>query len=366
MNVSEKMKRDWNQRAQHHARFWIATENYETEEVFAQSGQDTAQALLHALNGLWRPSWKVLDIGCGIGRVLKPLAEHFHALVGIDVSSAMIAQSKAWLSEYPHVTTFETSGMDLNEFEDQSFNLVYSYVAFQHMPRPVLEQYLGEINRVLTPDGYLALQLPIGPYCDVPIEDTIGIRSYPIQEITKKLRKNGSRRFSIRTDVHHPSTDRDQPTDHRFHVIKKIHTIKPAITVEWAQLEHPATPFSVWTCISMKPMRTTVAKLGQPQEGIQTLQSLVHRNPGHLSGWLRLAALFLETGQVQQALSTMKELTALHPRYQEGQAILQKLLKKCESQSPASSTPLSTQDQTSEINQSRNTYKYINKELSLP
>ena len=46
MNVSEKMKRDWNQRAQHHARFWIATENYQTEEVFAQSGQDTAQALL--------------------------------------------------------------------------------------------------------------------------------------------------------------------------------------------------------------------------------------------------------------------------------------------------------------------------------
>ena len=363
MNVSEKMKRDWNQRAQHHARFWIATENYETEEVFAQSGQDTAQALLHALNGLWRPSWKVLDIGCGIGRVLKPLAEHFHALVGIDVSSAMIAQSKAWLSEYPHVTTFETSGMDLNEFEDQSFNLVYSYVAFQHMPRPVLEQYLGEINRVLTPDGYLALQLPIGPYCDVPIEDTIGIRSYPIQEITKKLRKNGLAFFN-RTDVHHPKTDRDQPTDHRFHVIKKIHTIKPAITVEWAQLEHPQHP-SPLDMHLYETYADNCAKLGQPQEGIQTLQSLVHRNPGHLSGWLRLAALFLETGQVQQALTTMKELTALHPRYQEGQATFQKLLKKCETHSPDFSTPLSTGDQTSEISHSKETSKYTNNEFSL-
>ena len=46
MNIAEKMKRDWDQRAQHHARFWIATENYHTEEVFAQSGENTAQALL--------------------------------------------------------------------------------------------------------------------------------------------------------------------------------------------------------------------------------------------------------------------------------------------------------------------------------
>ena len=241
MNISEKMKQDWNQRALHHARFWIATENYQTEEVFAQSGQDTAQALLEAVKGLYLPSWKVLDIGCGIGRVLKPLAKHFHALVGIDVSPTMIAQSKAWLSEFSNVTTFETSGIDLREFEDRSFNLVYSYVAFQHMPRPVFEQNLAEINRVLTPEGYLALQLPIGPYCDVPIEDTIGIRSYPIQEIKQKLRTNGLAFFNA-ADVHHPSTNIDQLTDHRFHIIKKIHTIKPALTVEWVQLENPLHP----------------------------------------------------------------------------------------------------------------------------
>jgi predicted Zn-dependent protease len=107
-------------------------------------------------------------------------------------------------------------------------------------------------------------------------------------------------------------------------------------------------------------------KLGNPQEGIQTLQSLVQRHPKPLSGWLRLTALLIEHGQIQQALNTLQELTALHPRYQEGQATFQKLLKKCESQSPVFSTPLSTKNQTSEINQSKNTSKYINKEVSLP
>lgn len=328
MNIAEKMKGDWDQRAQHHARFWIATESYQTEEVFAQSGQDTAQALLETLDDLYRPSWKVLDIGCGIGRVLKPLAKHFQTLVGVDVSSTMIAQSKRWLSEYPHVTTIETTGVDLREFKDQSFHLVYSYVAFQHMPRPVFDNYLGEINRVLTPDGFLAMQLPIGPYGDAQIEDTIGIRSYPIQEIVEKLRKYGLAFFN-NTLFEKPSTNLPQTLDHRFHLIQKIRPIKPAMRVRWAKLEHPQHP-SPLDIHLYETYANNCVNMGNPEEGIQTLQSLVYRNPKYLPGWLQLVAFFLETGQVHQALSAMKELTALHPRYQEGHDALQRLLANCE------------------------------------
>ena len=288
MNIAEKMKRDWDQRAQHHARFWIATENYHTEEIFAQSGEDTAQALLNAVAGLHQPSWSVLDIGCGIGRVLKPLAKHFQTLVGIDVSAAMIAQSKMWLAEHPHVTTFETSGVDLREFKDQSFNLVYSYVAFQHMPRPVFDEYLREINRVLLPDGYLAMQIPMGQHCDQPIEDTIGIRSYSFQEIQQKLQNNGLA-FCTKSDEH-PNSTSHQTFDHGFHLIKKVKAIAPTTTMKWVQLEHPqhASPLDIHL---YETFAGNCVEMGNPQEGIQTLQFLVQRNPQHLTGWLQLTAL---------------------------------------------------------------------------
>jgi len=323
MNIAEKMKQDWEQRAQHHARFWIATEHYQNEEVFSQSGQETAQCLMTAIREVYQPTWSVLDIGCGIGRVLKPLAPYFLTLAGVDVSSTMIAQSKSWLGDYPHITTFENSGLDLREFRDASFNLVYSYVAFQHMPRPVFERYLGEINRVLLPEGYLALQIPIGPYNDVPLEDTIGIRSYTFQEISQKLHDNGLAFMNPET-VDNFSTELDQTLDHRIHVVQKIRSIRPVVSVAWAQLDDPhySSPLDLHL---YEIYAENCVKLGKPQEGIQTLQSLVNRHPKHLSGWLRLTALLLEHGQVPQACDTLQALTALHPRYQEGQVILERL-----------------------------------------
>ncbi len=238
------------------------------------------------------------------------------------------------------MTTFENSGVDLREFNDETFNLVYSYVAFQHMPRPVFEQYLSEVNRVLTAEGYLALQLPIGPYCDVPIEDTIGIRSYTLQEIEKKLSSNGLVFLNQAGQHRSNSTDKTQIVDHRFHIIKKIKTVKPSPNVGWLQLERPqhTSPLDM---LLYETYADNCAKMGNSHEGIQTLQDLVQRNPKHLSGWLRLAALLLEDGQIQQAVTTLQELTALHPRYQEGKVTLQQLLDKHQH---ANSTSLQEQE----------------------
>ncbi|MDR4494269.1 MAG: methyltransferase domain-containing protein [Nitrospirales bacterium] len=335
MNLSEKMKRDWDRRAQHHARFWIATEDYHSEKIFTRSGEATAHSLLRKLHGRHARSWRVMDIGCGIGRVLKPLAPYFTELIGVDVSSEMIAQSKIWLAEHPNIATHETSGVDLQDFPDHYFDLVYSYVAFQHMPRPVFECYLKEVHRILKPHGYFLFQLPLGPFLDTCAEDTIGIRRYTVLELCEKLHRNG---FLMNLASPYSTKDLTQAQDHDF--IMTINNEKnfalPAgksTSLECFELGPISDAFSSFELQMYSHFADRRFAEGQTQEAIKTLQILVEHNPHHLSGWLHLATLFVETGQIHQALSTLSKLKSLHPRYEKAHHTFQQLLTKFSSTS---------------------------------
>jgi protein involved in temperature-dependent protein secretion len=95
------------------------------------------------------------------------------------------------------------------------------------------------------------------------------------------------------------------------------------------------------------------------------LQNLVNNNPDYLPGWLQLATLLIETGQFQKALYTLKDLTTLHPWYQEGQITFQNMLKKCAAQRTGNLTSLPTYDQNTETQQSPNTPDHSNNEFSI-
>ena len=81
---------------------------------------------------------------------------------------------------------------------------------------------------------------------------------------------------------------------------------------------------------------------GNYEEGIRTLQNLVKKNPDFIAGWLQLATLLIETGQLKQALGTMKEFTTLHPRYQDWPPSVYTTTQKCPNPRLLSPTSLST------------------------
>ncbi len=133
-----------------------AISDQDDEESFEVSGRTDASALAALLS----PGSAVLEIGCGMGRVMRHLAPACGRLHGIDISEAMVARGRERLAQLPNVSFEVGNGYDLAPFENESFDLVYSLYAFQHMPKTTAYNYLAESARVLRPEGLLRFQVP--------------------------------------------------------------------------------------------------------------------------------------------------------------------------------------------------------------
>jgi SAM-dependent methyltransferase len=126
------------------------------ERDYRSSGRAEAEALRRFLG----PDATVLDIGCGTGRVMEHLAPWCREVHGIDISERMVQGGRERLEHLPNVRFHHGNGYDLAGFEDGSFEVVYSIVALQHMPRTVAYNYLLESHRVLRQGGVLWLYVP--------------------------------------------------------------------------------------------------------------------------------------------------------------------------------------------------------------
>ena len=156
-----RMRCYWNSCAQENARKHIAIDDWESEEHFHQSGLRDMKKILNGGDATIAVRSRVLEIGCGIGRLLKPLAMERNDLeiYGVDVSSEMIVQGKKRLSAFPNVRLAPVNGKDLALFENEFFDVIFSYVTFQHIPREYLHNIFREVHRVLKKKGFFSFQM---------------------------------------------------------------------------------------------------------------------------------------------------------------------------------------------------------------
>jgi len=158
-SVSERMRADWNQRAREDAHYYVAFGSRDqAEEDFLATAADVLRSIEAQLKRLPakanRRAWRALEIGCGPGRLVKPLSRHFGEIHGVDVSDEMVRLARERLADIPHAHFHATNGAGLAQFADGSFEFIYSYAVFQHIPsRDVVLEYMREIRRVLKPGG---------------------------------------------------------------------------------------------------------------------------------------------------------------------------------------------------------------------
>jgi SAM-dependent methyltransferase len=158
--VLDRMRSDWNGRAREDANYYVAFgRRDQDDEEFFSTAADVVRGLETELKRVEKPR-RALEIGCGPGRLMKPMSRRFEEIHGVDVSDEMIRLARERLKGVPNAFVHHTSGTDLRPFADGSFDFVYSYAVFQHIPsRGVVMRYLGEAVRVLRPGGVLRCQI---------------------------------------------------------------------------------------------------------------------------------------------------------------------------------------------------------------
>ncbi len=137
------------------------------EDRFFESGRNEIAQLMLDVERL-RPGLtrrRVLDFGCGLGRLTRPLAAHFEEAVGVDIARSMVEQADegARAAGETRCRFVVNERDDLSLFPTGHFDLVYSRITIQHIPPPFGLAYVGELVRVLAPGGLAELQIPVAP-----------------------------------------------------------------------------------------------------------------------------------------------------------------------------------------------------------
>ena len=173
--ISKQMREDWDRRVAHDHRFWM-TESHQDDASMWSSGERDSNILLAAINNTEQKT--ALEIGCGIGRLLKAVAPRFTKVIGFDISGQAIAKAREYLSALPNVDLQVGDGYSLQPVKDKSVDVVYSFAAITSMPLEVAVNYLLEAHRVLKDDGVLRLQMYLGQEQLVASNDTLHLRCY--------------------------------------------------------------------------------------------------------------------------------------------------------------------------------------------
>jgi ubiquinone/menaquinone biosynthesis C-methylase UbiE len=194
-DIAARMREDWNARAKEDAHYYVAfgRRNQDDAEFF-ETGNDQVRGLVQELKRLPPApvaSRKALEIGCGPGRLMKPMSRHFGEIHGVDISDEMIGRARGNLQGVPNAYPRHAPNSNLEAFADASFDFIYSYAVFQHIPsRDVVVGYLRDAARVLKPGGVIRVQINGLPEAAKSYDTWSGVR-IPATDVAALARELG-------------------------------------------------------------------------------------------------------------------------------------------------------------------------------
>ena len=116
----------------------------------AQQAINRAEKLLHFVSVKEKQNF--LEVGCGSGAVSKYVAKKYPLNVtGVDVDPEQIQLAQENIADIPNIHFLEVDATNL-PFPDNEFDIVLAFGVMHHISNWL--DALGEIKRVLKPEGY--------------------------------------------------------------------------------------------------------------------------------------------------------------------------------------------------------------------
>jgi SAM-dependent methyltransferase len=153
MDSQKNYKSFWNDKAATPESAFIAVDGSTNEETARLTGIYAAKQTIAALD--LQPTDRILELGCGVGRIGRELAPRVAHWEGCDISSNMLSVARERLAAFPNIGLTELHRSSLQPLPDASFDKAYCTAVFIHMDKEDFFLYLKDMARVLKPDGLI-------------------------------------------------------------------------------------------------------------------------------------------------------------------------------------------------------------------
>lgn len=131
-------------------------------EFFFSSGEGSVESIFSVIRAHLAPGFappRSLDFGCGVGRMLVPIARRSGEAIGVDVAPRMLELAHEYVRA-ANLTNVQLLPADHPIMQGEpAFDFVNTYIVLQHIPPARGYRIVANLIRLLRPGGVASLQL---------------------------------------------------------------------------------------------------------------------------------------------------------------------------------------------------------------
>jgi SAM-dependent methyltransferase len=109
----------------------------EARDDFFRSGDEYVERMMKRIDRLFGHECafnRALDFGCGVGRLILPLARHAKEVIGVDISDSMLEEARRNCQRHNRTNISLVKSDNHLSLLSGRFDLIHSYIVLQHIP----------------------------------------------------------------------------------------------------------------------------------------------------------------------------------------------------------------------------------------